>query len=115
MTSEQRNAAAVLSEQRTDARSAVEAGRYKEALDSLNDGALNAFLLQDVSALGELGALAREVVEKAGDGYVKARGDEVNRRVQSYRSRSWPALRTRESPAGTDEVDSITETPSQSR
>src|SRR5438445_9303805 len=106
-TDERPDARAVLSDQREGARSAVEAGRYKEALDALHDGALNAFLLQDVSALGELGALAREVIEKASDGYVKARGAEVNRSLQSYRSRSWQALRTGKPLTATDEVDLI--------
>src|SRR5438105_2526287 len=104
MTGERRNATAVLSEQRERARSAVEAGRYKEALDALHDGASNAFVLQDLSALEEIGALARGVVEKASDGYVKARGAEVSRSAQSYRCRSWHVLRTRKSPAGADEV-----------
>jgi hypothetical protein len=89
MTVEERNAMTMLAEQTERARTAVEEGRYKEALDALDDGALNAFRLQDVSALREIGALAREVVEKTGDGYVKARGAGVNRSAQSYRSRSW--------------------------
>jgi hypothetical protein len=102
----------VISEQRERARTAVEAGRYQEALDALHDGARNAFVLQDVPALEEIGVLARGVIEKAGDGYLKARGAEVNRSVQSYRSRSWHVLRTRKSLVGTDEVDSIAETSS---
>jgi hypothetical protein len=95
MTDERRNTTGVLSEQRERARRAVEAGRYKEALDALRDGALNAFVLQDVYALEEIGALARRVVEKASDGYVQARGAEVNRSAQSYRCRSWHVFRTR--------------------
>ena len=81
--------AAELCEQRTRAPKAVAAGSYQEALDDLGDGALNAFLLKDVSALEEIGAFAEEVIEKAGDAYVKARGAEIRRRAQSYRCRSW--------------------------
>jgi len=95
MTGERRNMTAMRFEER--ARSAVEAGRYEEALDTLRDGALRAFLVQDVSALEELGAMARDVIEKTSDGYLKARAVEVNRTAQSYRSRSWQALRTRQS------------------
>jgi hypothetical protein len=89
MIGERQTATAALSEQRGRARKAVEAGRYAEALAALHDGALNAFLLQDVPALEEIGAVAGEVIEEAGDAYLKARGAEVRRSAQSFRSRSW--------------------------
>ena len=113
MTRERRTAAAALSGQRERARSAVEASRHREALEALQDGAANAFLLHDVSALEEIGALASRVKEKASDGYVKARGAEVVRRAQSYRCRSWQS--SAKIPARDDEVDSILEISSQSR
>ena len=115
MTGERRNAMALLSEQTERARTAVETGRYGEALDALHDGAVNAFLLHDVSALEEIGVLARGAIAKTRDGHVKARGAEVNRSAQSYRCRSWHVVRARESLAETDELNLITETPSQSR
>jgi hypothetical protein len=53
-----KNAMAVLSEQTERPRRAVEAARYGKALDALHDGAFNAFLVQDVFALDEIGAVA---------------------------------------------------------